>query len=341
MSDAALHFGEIDTVLLLGGGAVLSRLAVRLRRRGLRTVVFTAPRHLSARLPDRGRPMGEFLEAEGIPFVSCERIDEEPSVRNYEGRGTLALSLGAPWIFTRGFIDRFRGRLLNVHGAPLPEHRGAGGYTWRILMDDRRGASLIHVVDEGLDTGPIVKVRRYQFPEECRIPADFERVQHERDVAFLEEFFEEVKAGRTFHPEPQDDAKSTYFPRLYTRKHGAIDWSLGACDLDRFVRAFDRPYPGAFTRLRDDRVVLRDARFHSEEGPFHPFQAGLIYRVFGGRAFIAARAGGALSVGRILDSDGRNVVAERLIGRRLTTPGSWLEDARLFRAVYDPHGVRV
>ena len=340
MIPSTLNFGEVDTVLLLGGGTVLSRLAVVLRDRSFRVAVFTGPRLAHAPLPDEAQTLEEFLTTAGIPCVPCERIVDETAVAGYESPRTLAISLGAPWIFTKEFIDRFESRLLNVHGAPLPEHRGAGGFTWRILMEDRRGASLIHLVDRGVDTGPLIKVTPFEFPGDCRIPVDFERHQHQRDLEFLLEFVDEVTSGATFNLIAQDNKASTYFPRLYASKHGAIDCSCAASQLDRFIRAFDAPYDGAFTQLDDVRVVVRNALLLADEGPFHPFQAGLVYRVHEETACVAASGGGAVAVGCIHDQQGRSMIADRIVGKRLRTPMSWLEDAKRFRAVYLATGLK-
>ena len=67
-------------------------------------------------------------------------------------RASLGLSFGSPFIFIKD-IDDFGGKLINSHGAPLPDFKGGGGSSWRILQRDK--STLMHYVTE------IVKVHVY------------------------------------------------------------------------------------------------------------------------------------------------------------------------------------
>ena len=52
----------------------------------------------------------------------------------------IALSFGARWIINKKLRDDlFRGLVLNAHGARLPNDRGGGGFSWRIMRGDRIG----------------------------------------------------------------------------------------------------------------------------------------------------------------------------------------------------------
>lgn len=47
------------------------------------------------------------------------------------------------------------GRVLNAHAGPLPEIRGMNACEWSLLLDHPLCVS-IHVVDRGIDTGPVL-----------------------------------------------------------------------------------------------------------------------------------------------------------------------------------------
>jgi len=87
--------------------------------------------------------------------------------------------------FRPNFINRFKGRLVNVHSTRLPANRGGGGFSWRILKDDRLGACQIHLIDHGIDTGVILKSRKFEYPSTCRIPVEF----HQLTIQQLHPFF--------------------------------------------------------------------------------------------------------------------------------------------------------
>ena len=49
----------------------------------------------------------------------------------------------------------------------LPIDAGGGGFSWRIMRNDRLGNCLVHLVDEGIDTGPILKNNEFIFSNDC------------------------------------------------------------------------------------------------------------------------------------------------------------------------------
>ncbi len=62
-------------------------------------------------------------------------------------------------ILTPQVIRRYPGRIVNIHPADTREHQGLHGYDW--AWEQRLPATKItvHIVDEGLDTGPILGQR--------------------------------------------------------------------------------------------------------------------------------------------------------------------------------------
>jgi methionyl-tRNA formyltransferase len=58
---------------------------------------------------------------------------------------------------------------------------------------------------------------------------------------------------------PQDDRRGSWWPKR-TPADGIIDWETRAPYLYDWVRAQTRPYPGAFTYLGADKVVVWAAR---------------------------------------------------------------------------------
>jgi len=94
---------------------------------------------------------------------------------------------------------------------------------------------------------------------------------------------------------PQTEEISRYFPRLNTLRDGHIriaEWS--GEEIERFIRAFSYPYPGAWVMLGGERLHVLRARYFPESS-IHPFACGLIYRRTGEGFFCYVR-GGSLEV---------------------------------------------
>ena len=331
-------FGAIDKILIFGGGKKVSRFLPELNAIGIDYLLVTSPRYLTE-IVDKDIQFGVFLKEGGHRFISVLSLYCK-EVLNEITDNTLGISIGGPWVFKKDFIDRFNGKLVNLHPARLPQNRGGGGFSWKILRQDMMGASLIHKIDPDIDTGDIIKYEEYIFPPHCKKPSDYDEYCTEKDIRFLQELIKELLDQKIFHPVSQQDSFSTYFPRLNSELHGYIDWNWNYDEIDHFIQAFDDPYCGASTFLNGQKVRLKDCHSTTVDGSFHPFQSGIVYRIYNNKIFIAAKMG-SLIIETINREDGRSMIRDINVGDRFYTPQKFLEEARSSRIRYTPGGKKI
>jgi methionyl-tRNA formyltransferase len=332
-----MKFGKINGIIVFGG----TERAVNLLENAAafkRTVV-SGERLLGASLSSRNCSLGEYLSNNGITYHCVENI-KSFDIDGLLDSHTLGFSLGAPWIFDSSFVAKFKGRLVNGHGAKLPQNRGAGDYSWQIMRGLNFGYHLIHKIDGGVDTGNIIMSDEFLFPHSCRTPLEYKNYYIETEIDFFKEFVRKLQHNEDFHEIEQQGYFSTYFPRLSTVHHGLIDWSWGAKDIERFICAFDDPYPGASSFYDGKKVFLKKARTETSEGTFHPFMSGLVYRRTDRTVFIAVKDGSIL-VEEICDENGNDFMNIVKIGHRLVTPVQCLDDAKSFYAIYTTKGLKI
>ncbi|MDD2671166.1 MAG: hypothetical protein PHG91_00565 [Syntrophales bacterium] len=340
-----MRFGHIDSIILFGGAPLLAEFALTVAGLGeFDLAVFSSERHLEEVIPARGEKLETILKDNSVPFYSSPDINSDPRIRPLITPNTLGIGLGETWSFDSDLIYRFGGRLLDFMGIRLPQYRGGAHYSWQILRKNRIGCCNLQIINEDMiqgvfDSGAIVKSREYFFPPCVRIPQDYFDHAVREEIDFLTEFLAEVRAGKEFSPFHVQENFSIYFPRLYTPKHGLIDWRWTAADIELFVCAFDEPYMGASTFLDGKRVFLKDCRLEFNDGPFHPFQKGLIYKK-ANRAVFAAAGEGTLVIRKISDENGADIFDLIGTGMRFYTPANYLEEAMLYRADYDSQGIK-
>jgi|LauGreDrversion4_2_1035121.scaffolds.fasta_scaffold419364_2 methionyl-tRNA formyltransferase len=337
MSDR-IDLTGVEHWLLMGGGSLLLAMAALLAERKVSFVIAAGTRHLAEAMDD-GDSFRSVVERNGWPYWEVADIHADTRVADWISRPTVGLSLGAPWVIRQELIERFGRRLFNSHGARLPRDRGAGGFSWRILRGDRLGYSVLHELTSGVDKGGVVKLQEYLFPPGCRTPADYQTYARERDYSMLASLVDDVETGRSLDVRSQPEYLSAYWPRLHTQTNGAIDWRWTLADIERFINAFDRPFAGAFTLMNGERRHLRACQTTTDDGAFHPFQRGLVYRKSEIGLFIAVDGGG-LIVSEVLDSQGKNVTPSVRLGDRFHTPENLLAEALCFRAQFTATGLQ-
>jgi phosphoribosylglycinamide formyltransferase-1 len=69
----------------------------------------------------------------------------------------LVVLAGYMHLLTKPFLDRFPGRIVNVHPSLLPQFPGAHAIDDALAAGVDETGVTIHVVDEGLDTGPVLR----------------------------------------------------------------------------------------------------------------------------------------------------------------------------------------
>jgi phosphoribosylglycinamide formyltransferase-1 len=90
-------------------------------------------------------------------------------------RVSLVVCAGYMQLLTRAFLERFPGRVVNVHPALLPSFPGAHPVADALAAGVRETGATVHLVDEGVDTGPVLR----QEPVPV-LPGDTAEVLHAR-----------------------------------------------------------------------------------------------------------------------------------------------------------------
>ena len=72
----------------------------------------------------------------------------------------LVVCAGYMQLLRRSFLDRFPGRVVNVHPAPLPDFPGVHPLEDVLEAGVHETAATVHYVDEGVDTGAVIATER-------------------------------------------------------------------------------------------------------------------------------------------------------------------------------------
>ncbi|MFH0770181.1 MAG: phosphoribosylglycinamide formyltransferase [Candidatus Peregrinibacteria bacterium] len=113
--------------------------------------------------PDRGC-VEKALKA-GLPVSIVERRKEDTreaydqrlsAAIDALGKADVIAAIGWMFILSEWFVARWHGRILNVHPALLPNHPGAHAHEEVIAAREKESGMTIHIIDEGVDTGPVL-----------------------------------------------------------------------------------------------------------------------------------------------------------------------------------------
>tara|TARA_Y100000590_G_scaffold4106_1_gene5435 strand:- start:7139 stop:8158 length:1020 start_codon:yes stop_codon:yes gene_type:complete len=255
------------------------------------------------------------------------------SIEKKINKNSVGISLNSPWIFKNDIIDFFKGNLYNYHDSLLPKFRGAAGYTWAILQQERNWGLTIHRIEKSLDVGDIVKQKKIHFPKSCKIPIDYLNYKAKFERVFFSKFIEDLKNKKKFLVKRQDHSYSTYWPRLITPVNGFINWAWSSKQIELFIQAFDDPHQGVTTFLEGKKIRLKKCLKSNKKNNHHPFQTGIVFRKTKDGIFIATNDG-EIIIQEVLNTNGKNISDKVKLGYRFYTPYKFLDNSLSNHANY-------
>ena len=103
--------------------------------------------------------VGEYLGGRNISFSNkiSDPNSEQFKHEIRELKPDLLISLSGNKIFRSELINMFPSGVLNLHTSDLPKYRGLMPVFWALLHEEEQLIGSVFFVDEGIDTGPIIK----------------------------------------------------------------------------------------------------------------------------------------------------------------------------------------
>ena len=220
--------------------------------------VFTQPDRPSGRGHARKPgPVKTFALEKGLTVFQPERIRDEASVRIMEEIGPDFIVVAAyGQILPKPVLRSAKLVPLNIHFSLLPSYRGAAPVAKAILNGDTFTGVTIMVMEESLDSGPVLRQRTLAIPPS----ATTGEIEAKLSVAGGEILVETMDAylRRDVTPFDQDEEKASWAPRI-TKEDARIDWNENAFKIHNRVRAMN-PKPGAFTFWGDQMLHIWGSR---------------------------------------------------------------------------------
>jgi phosphoribosylglycinamide formyltransferase-1 len=167
-----LHGRDGIAVVAVGSDKPDAQALERARALGIETGVFAGDEHPSREARDLA--IADWLEGRDVDLV------------------VLA---GYMQLLSPEFVERFAGRVINVHPALLPSFPGLDAVGQALAHGVRITGVTVHFVDEGVDSGPILLQRPIPVPPD-RDREALEEAIHATEHALLPEAIRLIAAGR-------------------------------------------------------------------------------------------------------------------------------------------------
>ena len=215
--------------------------------------------------PDRPKGRGRQLVPGAVKQAALAHnlpVFQPLSLKTEEGRAELVswapdvlVVVAYGLILPKAVLDLPGFGCVNIHASLLPRWRGAAPIHRAVLAGDENTGITIMLMDEGLDTGPMLSQSKIAIESRDTTGSLHDRLSALGATALLDSL-DALEAG-TAKPVPQPAEAVTYAAKI-EKKDAVIDWAQSAAEIDRKVRAFI-PTPVAETTFKGEQLRIYES----------------------------------------------------------------------------------
>ena len=214
--------------------------------------------------PDRPAHRGQRLtpppvklraEAAGLTVLQPPRLRDPGWPERLRALGAdVGVVVAFGQILTRAVLDAPARGSINVHASLLPRYRGAAPIAWAIMRGESQTGITTFLMDEGMDTGAILRAVSTPIGVEETAGELAQRLA----VLGAEVLLDTLARLDTLTPTPQrhEDAKPA---RRLKKTDGYLDWTRPSLELCNRIRGCN-PWPGALTATPGGHLRIWRAR---------------------------------------------------------------------------------
>ena len=195
-----------------------------------------------------------FSEKYGVDYLYPVNINTPEFIQTIkEYDSDLFVSMSFNQIFRSEILCLPKLGVINCHAGKLPFYRGRNILNWAIINDEKEFGITVHYVDQGIDTGDIIKQKCYPISDEDNYNSLLE-IAYVECATILYDSIKEIQSDVS----ERIQQESIDVVGFYCGRRGIgdeiINWNQSSRRMFNFIRSISKPGPMA-TTFMSDRVV--------------------------------------------------------------------------------------
>ncbi len=155
-------------------------------------------------------------------------------------------------ILPKNILDLPKFGCINGHASILPKYRGSAPIQWCIVCGEKETGVTTQRMDEGIDTGDIIEIKKVQISQDETADELYEELKYVA-AELICSTIEKIKNDTAVYTK-QEERKATYAPMI-KKEMAQIDFSKSANEIHNLVRGF-YSWPTAYFMLGDKRLKV-------------------------------------------------------------------------------------
>ena len=200
-------------------------------------------------------PVKELAQELNIPVITPSKMKDEALIERLKSENAdffVVVAYGK--ILPKEILDIPRLGCINIHASLLPEYRGAAPIQWSIIDGKKKTGISTMLMDEGLDTGDILKQYELLIADDETGGTLFDKLA----ILGGEAIVDTIANFESITPTPQGNA-TTEYAKMISKQMGEIDFNKSATEIERLIRGMN-PWPSAYTKYEGKVLKIWEAK---------------------------------------------------------------------------------
>ena len=196
----------------------------------------------------------------GIKHVQVDNINDSENIKILqEINPDLILVMGWSQLLSNEIIKIPKLGVIGSHPTELPKYRGRAPLPWTIIKNLKESALTFFYIDEGIDDGDILDQRKFDISKKDDATSIYKKMTNLGKEMLLDNLLI-LKDGKGIRKKQNQNEFIENWPKR-TMEDGKINWNDSAEEIHNLVRATTHPYPGAFTKFKNQKLIIWKSEF--------------------------------------------------------------------------------
>ncbi len=210
----------------------------------------------------------QMLAGTGISLLSVNKKNLESTIKKTasEKNITTAWLMTFSYIIPRSLLNLLPGGFINFHYGLLPQYRGVNPVLAQMIHGETHNAITIHLVDEGIDTGPIVMQQKIRIEERDTFGIQLNKLGM-LGASMAMQLLQLCRLHPVPPSIPQDESVAKYYKRPVAADL-MINWkTMSSEQVVRLINACNPWNKGAGAIIKNMVICLTDAELSDHTSP--------------------------------------------------------------------------
>lgn len=198
----------------------------------------------------------QFSYEKKIPIYILKKPSELSDLIEKE-KPDLIIVVGWYWIISEKSLDKVPFGIVGIHASLLPKYRGFAPLVWAIINGEKKTGISLFYFDRGIDSGDIIAQKEFDILENDTIKEVLKKTENSI-VDILKENYSKLLSGEA--PRTKQNHKNATYCSQRKPEDGRINWNFSNKRIHDFIRAQAPPYPGAFSYIKDKKIIITKSR---------------------------------------------------------------------------------